>query len=215
MVSTIANASAPRLRADALRNRERILVAARETFVRHGVDAPLDEIARRAGVGNATLYRHFPDRKSLLLHVLLYVNQRIIDLVEKSLTEESDPFEALRGLVLSGVRERVGGLSPLLATEVDHEDPLLKASKRRMHEVTERLIQRAHASGQLRPDVGPGDLMIAIVRLTLPLPGSACGGSDDLAMRHLEIFLDGLRTPARSELPGPPRTLGDLKDEFC
>ncbi|MGW0901851.1 TetR/AcrR family transcriptional regulator, partial [Streptomyces goshikiensis] len=63
----------PKPRADAVRNRERILVAAREMLVETGVEAPLDEIARRAGVGNATLYRHFPDRAALVHHVVLFV----------------------------------------------------------------------------------------------------------------------------------------------
>ncbi|MDT0320012.1 TetR/AcrR family transcriptional regulator [Streptomyces millisiae] len=212
-MSTIATAKAPRLRADAVRNRERILAAARESFVLHGLDAPLDEIARRAGVGNATLYRHFPDRKTLLLHVLLHVKQQLVDRAEAAMAAEDDPFETLSALVLSAARERVGGLCPLIAGSLDREDPRLLESQRQMREITERVIARAHASGQLRGDVGAGDLLIAIGRLTLPLPGT-CGGSEDMALRHLQIFLDGLRTPARSVLPGSARHFEDLEDEL-
>ncbi|RKN41610.1 TetR/AcrR family transcriptional regulator [Streptomyces hoynatensis] len=213
MSDTLADAR-PRLRADAARNRERILAAARETFVLHGPDAPLDEIARRAGVGNATLYRHFPDRASLTAHVLLYVNQRIIDNAQRAMEEQNDPFETLRGLVLNAAEERLGGLCSILAPALDAEDTRLRDSMRRMQEVTQQVIDRAHQSGQLRPDVDSGDLLLAISRLTLPLPGTRCGDAL-LTRRHLQIFLDGLRTPVRSTLPGEPKTLADLKGEFC
>ncbi|MGK5532956.1 TetR/AcrR family transcriptional regulator [Streptomyces sp. URMC 129] len=205
----------PRLRADAVRNRERILAAARDVLVEQGADAPLDEIARRAGVGNATLYRHFPDRKSLLFHVLLYVNQRIIERARQALETEHDPFEALRRMVLDSADERVGALCPMLGSDIDPEDPQLVASRGRMQRVTQKLVDRAHASGQLRRDVGAGDLLVAIARLTLPMPGVRCRGDALLARRHLQIFLDGLRTPARSELPGQATSLDDLKDELC
>lgn len=213
-VSDTLAGSRPRLRADAARNRERILAAARETFVQHGPDASLDEIARRAGLGNATLYRHFPDRTSLIKHVLLYVNQRIIDKAQRAMEEQNDPFETLRGLVLDAAEERLGGLCSVLAPALDAEDAGLRESMRRMQEVTQQVIDRAHRSGQLRPDVDSGDLFLAIGRLTLPLPGTRCHDAL-LTRRHLQIFLDGLRTPVRSKLPGEPRTVADLKGEIC
>ncbi|MFD9068694.1 TetR/AcrR family transcriptional regulator, partial [Streptomyces lasiicapitis] len=74
--ATVAQRRTTRPRADALRNRERIVTAAREMFVEQGPEAPLDEIARRAGVGNATVYRHFPDRGELVHHVVLSVTDR-------------------------------------------------------------------------------------------------------------------------------------------
>jgi AcrR family transcriptional regulator len=84
-----------RLRADARRNRDQILLAARDVFIERGPDAALDEVARRAGVGNATLYRRFPDRRSLLRAVLVDVFRRVGDEARLALVEESDPFEAL------------------------------------------------------------------------------------------------------------------------
>ncbi len=210
-----STATRTRLRADAVRNRERILAAAREAIVEHGPHAPLDEIARRAGVGNATLYRHFPDRESLLFHVLLYVNQRIIERAQEALEAVHDPFEALCRMVLDSAEERVGGLCPMLGFGIDREDPRLVASRERMHRVTQQLVDRAHASGQLRSDIGSGDLLVAVARLTLPVPGAHGPGADTMARRHLQVFLDGLRTPPRSELPGQASSLEDLKDEFC
>ena len=76
--ATPAARKAPRPRADALRNRERIVTAAREMFVEHGPDVPLDDIARRAGVGNATVYRNFPDRDALVREVVCSVMDRTV-----------------------------------------------------------------------------------------------------------------------------------------
>ncbi|KAB8164262.1 TetR family transcriptional regulator [Streptomyces sp. 3MP-14] len=214
MESTIARGGtrAP-LRADAARNRERILVAAREAIVEQGPDVALDEVARRAGVGNATVYRHFPDRESLLHHVLIHVSDRITQRAQEALESERDPFEALSRMILDSADERVGGLCGLLSLSVDVHGAELAAGRQRFLKVTEELLARAHASGQLREDVGAGDLLVAVSRLTLTVPGSTCAHDSTLARRHLQIFLDGLRTPPRSQLPGNPTHLADLKDE--
>src|SRR5438132_10123908 len=92
------NSSTPtdrHLRADALRNRELILGAARDVFVEQGADAPLDEIARRAGVGIATLYRRFPERQDLMRAVVVDVLTRARDEARRAQAEESNAFEAL------------------------------------------------------------------------------------------------------------------------
>ncbi|GAA3889629.1 TetR/AcrR family transcriptional regulator [Streptomyces sedi] len=213
MKSTTVGATRAPLRADAARNRERILASAREAIVEQGHEVALDEIARRAGVGNATLYRHFPDRESLLLHVLMHVSDQITERARQALEAETDPFEALSRMVLDSARERIGGLCWLLSFATEVDGPQLAASRERVLRVTEELLARAHASGQLRPDVGAGDLLIAISRLTLTLPGKTCVRDGDMARRHLQIFLDGLRTPSRSQLPGEAIQLADLKDE--
>jgi len=72
-------------------------------------------------------------------------------------------------------------------------------------------MDRARSSGQLRTDVALGDLMVAIAQLTRPLPGTACVGMDRFVQRHLHLFLDGLRAPARSELPGTAITFEELQ----
>src|SRR6266851_2947915 len=92
----ISSASGRRgLRADARRNRAHVLAAARDVFVEHGADAPLDEVAHRAGVGIATLYRRFPDRATLLRAVALDVLARTAAEACAAETEEADPFDAL------------------------------------------------------------------------------------------------------------------------
>ncbi|MEU5303719.1 TetR/AcrR family transcriptional regulator [Streptomyces noursei] len=201
----------PRLRADAVRNRERIIAAARETMVEFGAEAPFDEIARRAGVGNATLYRHFTDRRDLIHHVTLSVMSRIADRAECALVEESDAFEALRRFVHDAVEERIGALCPLLSDGVDPAHPDLLAARERLDAAVAAVMGAARDSGQLRTDIAVGDLMVALTQLTRPLPGSGCMDFDRFVHRHLQLFLDGLQTPARSELPGSAVTLEDLR----
>ncbi|MGD3110177.1 TetR/AcrR family transcriptional regulator [Streptomyces sp. YGL11-2] len=201
----------PRLRADALRNRERIIAAAREAMVESGAEVPFDEIARRAGVGNATLYRHFADRQELIHHVTLSVMSRTADRAESALAEESDAFEALRRFVHDAVEERIGALCPLLSDGIDPAHPDLIAARERLEAAVEAVMGAARDSGQLRTDIAVGDLMVALTQLTRPLPGSGCLDFDRFVHRHLQLFLDGLRAPGRSELPGSAATLEDLR----
>ncbi|MFG2178807.1 TetR/AcrR family transcriptional regulator [Streptomyces abikoensis] len=210
----MATAPQPRLRADALRNRERIVAAAREALVEHGADSSLDEIARRAGVGNATLYRHFADRRELIHHVTLSVMARIADRAEAALAEEPDAFHALRRFVHAAADERIGALCPLLAEGVDKSHPDHVEARDRLESLIEGLMAAARASGQLRADIGIGDLMVAVTQLTRPLPDTGCHDFGQFVHRHLQLFLDGLMNPARSELPGAPATLADLRKGF-
>lgn len=120
---TDAKPAAPRLRADASRNRARIITAAREAFVEHGADVPLDEIARRAGVGNATLYRNFADRRELIHHVTLSVMTRVLDHAAVAVAEEPDPFEAVSRFAHAAADERIGALCPLLSDHIDRRTP--------------------------------------------------------------------------------------------
>ncbi|MFJ3926096.1 TetR/AcrR family transcriptional regulator [Streptomyces sp. NPDC090022] len=203
----------PKPRADAVRNRERILAAAREMLVEHGAHVPFDEIARRAGVGNATLYRHFPDRVTLVHQVVLYVMDRVTALAEDALAEEPDAFAALCRFAHAAADERIGALCPMLSDDFDHEDPELLAASAALNEVSERLMATGQQAGVLRADVAVGDLMIALSQLSRPLPGTACLDAAPFVHRHLQLFLDGLRAPARSELPGAPVTFDDLKQK--
>ncbi|MGH4029732.1 TetR/AcrR family transcriptional regulator [Actinomycetota bacterium Odt1-20B] len=213
--TTATQRRVPRPRADALRNRERIIGAAREMFVEFGAEVPLDEIARRAGVGNATLYRHFPDRGDLQREVVLHVSDRIVARAEQALaesaTDEAGTFEALRGFVHDAADERIGALCPMLSAHFDHDHPDLFEARNRIQDRVEELMERARAAGQLRTDIAVGDLMVALSQLTRPLPGTPCANMDGFIHRHLQLFLDGLMTPARSELPGEAATLEDLR----
>ncbi|MET7288666.1 TetR/AcrR family transcriptional regulator [Streptomyces sp. NPDC005573] len=202
---------AHRPRADALRNRERIVTAAREMFVEYGPDVPLDEIARRAGVGNATLYRNFPDRDALVREVVCSVMDRTYEAAEGALAETGDAFTALEHFVHTAADERISALCPVISSTFDQHHPDLEAAGQRVELLVEEVMDRAKAAGQLRPDVGVGDLLVAVAQLSRPPAGAACPSVDRFVHRHLQLFLDGLRAPARSVLPGTAVTMEDLR----
>jgi AcrR family transcriptional regulator len=202
---------APRPRADALRNRERIVTAAREMFVEFGPYVPLDEVARRAGVGNATVYRNFPDRDALVREVVCQVMDRTAQAARQALEETGDAFEALERFVHVSADERVAALCPMISSTFDVNHPDLEASRVRVEQLIEQLMERARLAGQLREDVGPGDLMVVVAQLSRPPAGTGCLSADRFVHRHLQVFLDGLRAPAPSALPGTPVTLEDLR----
>ncbi|GHE00531.1 TetR family transcriptional regulator [Streptomyces alanosinicus] len=200
-----------RPRADAVRNRERIVTAAREMFVEHGPDVPLDEIARRAGVGNATVYRNFPDREALVREVVCFVMDRTAEAAETALAETRDAFAALERFVHASADERISALCPMISSTFDQHHPDLEASRERVEQLIEEVMGRAKAAGQLRPDVGVGDLMIVVAQLSRPPAGTDCLHGDRFIHRHLQLVLDGLRAPARSALPGAAVTIEELR----
>ncbi|MET9058317.1 MULTISPECIES: TetR/AcrR family transcriptional regulator [Streptomyces] len=209
--ATPAVRKAPRPRADALRNRERIVTAAREMFVELGPDVPLDDIARRAGVGNATVYRNFPDRDALVREVVCSVLDRTVQAGQLALAESGDAFGALERFVHAAADERISALCPMVASTFDQHHPDLEAARERAEQIIEQVMDRAKEAGQLRTDVGVGDLMIAVAQLSRPPAGTACLSADRFVHRHLQLFLDGLRAPARSALPGTAVTMEDLR----
>ncbi|MFC4033701.1 TetR/AcrR family transcriptional regulator [Streptomyces polygonati] len=208
---TVVRPRTVRLRADATRNRERIVSAAREAIVEFGPDVALDEVARRARLGNATIYRHFADRTELIRQVTLSVMARAAQCAEDALVEEADAFSALCRFVFEAAEERIGALCPMLSEAFDRRDPEVAAAVGRLDRSVTAVMERARNAGQLRGDVAVGDLMVALTQLTRPLPGTGCLGFDRFAQRHLQLFLDGLRAPARSELVGTSATLEELQ----
>ncbi|WP_069772373.1 TetR/AcrR family transcriptional regulator [Streptomyces sp. LUP30] len=206
-----AERKATRPRADALRNRERIVTAAREMFTEFGPEVPLDEIARRAGVGNATVYRNFPDRDALVREVVCSVLDRTVRAGQVALAETGDAFGALERFVHATADERISALCPMVSSTFDEHHPDLEAARERVERIIEEVMDRAKASGQLRPDVGVGDLMIVVAQLSRPPAGTACLSVDRFVHRHLQLFLDGLRAPAPSVLPGVAVTMEDLR----
>ncbi|MFJ6103792.1 TetR/AcrR family transcriptional regulator [Streptomyces sp. NPDC092359] len=199
-----------------MRNRERLVTTAREMFVEFGPQVPYDEVARRAGVGNATLYRNFPERSDLIREVVLSLLARVTELAERAAEEEADTFAALRRFAHGAAEERVGALCPMLDGAFDRDHPELTVERERLEEAVQGLVDRAREAGRLRADVGVGDLMVAVSQLTRPLPGTACTTHfQQYVHRHLQLFLDGLEAPARSELPGTAATLEDLRRDSC
>ena len=191
---SIADASAQTLltrpkRADARRNYDKVLAAAREAFAEGGESTSLEEIARRAGVGIGTLYRHFPNRQALL--EALYVDEvaevcRAAELVE----DGGDPWEALNGwferLIAYIATKRA--LAHELLNYLDHDAPLFQVCRTSLFTAGEPLLTRAQEAGAVRPDVTIGDVIQMVVGIA-KVPTSEPGQTDHL----VRIALDGLR----------------------
>ena len=204
--------SAGRLpRADGRRNREALLSRAAELIAEQGPGVPLDEIARAAGVGNATLYRHFPDRNSLLHAIAKQVIGLTAEAAERALTEETDSYQALACYLREAVQVRVAWVMPAIAAALDRDDAELAGLRARSVAAIAKLIVNAQRGGVIRPDVTFGDISLLLIRLARPLPpGQDRAVQDSVAQRHLTILLAGLR-PGAEPLPGPGLTLGDLR----
>ena len=202
------------MRADARRNRERLLAAARDVFVDQGPDAPLDAIAAAAQVGIGTLYRRFPDRRALVRAVVRDVLGLAAEEARLALAEEADSFQALARYLHRALDLRISAVMPALLEHIPLDDEEIASIRTRSWELFQQLFDRAHAAGTLRSDVTFADIGLLLVRLARPLPGPIPRELDNrLAHRHLELLLDGLRAD-RAELaaplPEPALTLADL-----
>ena len=201
----------PRLRADASRNRAQVLAAACDVFVELGADAPLDEVARRAGVGIATLYRRFPDRISLQRAVALDVLAQAADVAGRAEAEEADAWCALGRYMHGALELRISAVMPALLGSISFDDESFVAAREAATAPVLRIIARGQRSGQLRDDIEFGDVGLLLVRLSRPLPGPFPRELDlELAHRHLDLFLSALR-PAATELHGPALSLPELQ----
>jgi len=151
-------------RADALRNRERILSIAKQAFTQYGVNVSLDDVARQAAVGAGTLYRHFPTRDSLLEAVYRTEVEKLA-LAEKQLTETLPPIEALRAWMLLFVDYIAAKqiIAPALNTMVGKPSKLFDASGTLIKTAINGLVSRAIESGDVRADLDPLDLLRALV----------------------------------------------------
>src|SRR5262250_1039434 len=143
-------------RADAARNRERVLEAAKAVFSAGGPEASLDAVARTAGVGIGTLYRHFPTREALFEAVYRREVQQLADLAQQ-LKEEAEPVEALRHWMRSNVNfvDTKKGMSAALALAAYKNSELFSSSFERLKQAVGGLLDRAIAKGEIREDISP------------------------------------------------------------
>jgi AcrR family transcriptional regulator len=175
-------------RADARRNYEKVLAAARAAFAEGGESTALEEIARRAGVGIGTLYRHFPNRQALL--EALYVDE--VDEICRSAAEldDADPWEALSGWFerFIGYIATKQALAHELLNYLDRDAQLFKVCRASLFEAGEPLLTRAQEAGVVRPDVGIAEVLQMVMGIAkIPV-------GDPAQNQHmLRIALDGLR----------------------
>jgi AcrR family transcriptional regulator len=184
-----------RPRADAVRNRERVLEAAKVVFSAGGPDASLEAVAKRAGVGIGTLYRHFPTREALFEAVYRREVQQLGELAEK-LKGEADPVDALRRWLRSNV-ELVAtkkGMSAALQLAVHGSSELYAHTFERLTKAVGALLDRAVAAGEIRGDVSPEDLLRALVGMCYMHDQP---GWQKSVVRLLDVFVDGLRMPSQ------------------
>lgn len=196
------------LRADAKRNRELVLVAARTAFARRGLEAGVDEIAREAGVGVGTLYRRFPTKDDLILAIVEDGMDVLLEEIDAAAAIE-DPWEGVQTAMLAlaesmaadrgfvdAVREHLLTLPPFLALR----DRLLGA--------WEPLVARGRAAGVLREDIEPLDLLL-LARGVVRMPPDRDDVDSRLWRRYMAIVLDGLRAGGR-RAAGRPAATGAL-----
>jgi AcrR family transcriptional regulator len=194
------------MRADARRNHEQLLAAARHVVVERGAGAPLEDVARRAGVGIGTLYRRFPSRPALLRAVVVDALERSAAAAQAALDEESDGFAALVRYMHTALDLRVSAVIPAVLATTDLEDDEVRAAREVSAALAQRIVDAAHADGTLAADVTFGDIGTLLVRLSRPLPGSIPPEVDEqLSHRHLDLVIDGLRPATGRPVPGGPR----------
>jgi AcrR family transcriptional regulator len=198
------------LRADAARNREKILAAASELFTEEGADFCVDEIASRAGVGHATVFRRFPTKDDLVIAML---EDRLAELARGAEEAEAheDPFEGLRAAMEHIVARQAcdRGLFESISTQVIGS-PRLREARHRVVAPFARLLRRAQEAGAVRDDLEPEDVLFLATaashaspcRLDLP----------ELWRRYLGVILDGMRPEGSSPLSPPAPRLADLDE---
>jgi AcrR family transcriptional regulator len=201
--------TSPTLRADAARNRERIVAAAIEVFAERGLEASTAEIAARAGVGEATLFRRFPTKDDLITAIVAVMLEDAATVATSCLADD-DPWRGVERFLYE-MAERASVDHGI--TDANKErcmaSPALAAERGRVLDLTSQIVRRAQKAGVVRDDIAGQDLMFlmgAVASISeLPFPGLR----DDLWKRYLGIVLDGLRPEGTSRLrPGaPPRKL--------
>ncbi|MFC7262806.1 TetR/AcrR family transcriptional regulator [Streptomyces lutosisoli] len=196
--------ASPPLRADAARNRAQVLAAAREAFRESGTAAPLDEVARRAGVNIATLYRRFPDRQALIRQVVVDAFTLVLDAARAAAdASRADAPSALENFMMTLVHQRDMLVLPLIGGPPISDDEVMEL-QRGINTALEELLDVARADGTIRADVTGLDLITSAAMVCRPLPYLPVEEATALATRHVRVFLDGLRPAVSRELPPGP-----------
>ena len=182
---------ARKLRADATRNRERILEVAKEVFTRDGAAASLDDIARRSGIGSGTLYRHFPTR-DVLIEAVYRSEVEKLAAAEQRFAATLPPLEALRAWMLLFIDHVAAKtlIIPAMDTVVGGSMRLIEGSRNLVQTAFITSVKRAIASGELRADTDPNDFIRALVGV---FHTTAIPGWEQSARRLVDILIAGSR----------------------
>lgn len=188
------------LRSDVARNRRLLVEAAIESFQEFGWDVPLDTVARRAGVGNATLYRHFPTRDDLHEAAFAEIHERLVAVLERY-RDVDDGWQALHGLVFEiYATAPVGPAMGTPAQERLDSSPSLRSVVTEIGDALDRMLRLAQGQGTARTDVDLEDLGLLLDSVR-PVVAVSDKVAPELWRRHLALVLDALRADAASPLP--------------
>jgi AcrR family transcriptional regulator len=199
-------------RADAVRNRERVLEAAKVVFSAGGAEASLEAVAKQAGVGIGTLYRHFPTREALYEAVYRREVEQLGELADV-LKDEAKPVDALRRWISSNIEfvATKKGMAAALALAAHGSPELHSFSFERLTQAVRVLLDRAVKAGDIRADVSPEDLIRALVGMCYLHDQP---GWQSTVVRLMDVFVDGLRVrPEPPRKTAPRRSSGAKKAE--
>ncbi|HJY57911.1 MAG TPA: helix-turn-helix domain-containing protein [Streptosporangiaceae bacterium] len=190
MTSTVSETERP-LRADARRNRERILESARAVFAESGADAQIDDVARHAGVGVGTVYRHFPTKQALLAELVRQTFRLFTEWARAALEAGGEPFALIEGLLRRIAETAAGdaGVQYALASSAGQAQTEAPAEQDELIAVIAELTGRARRAGTIRPGIEATDiamLICGVVSVMGPRPGFHW-------RRHLDLVIDTLR----------------------
>ena len=194
--------------AEAARNDQLVLHAAREVFGEFGFDAPISAVAERAGVGVGSLYRRYGSKDELLQQLCLMSMKQNLRVAEEALRSR-DAWAGLTGYITACVGFSGGALAPV-AGKVEATDEMWRLA-RNVQEAIEELTRRAHAEGTLREDANATDIAWLIEHFSRGLPSSPSPGDDPIRRRQLAISLHGLRPGSPEALPEPVPTWRDYQ----
>jgi AcrR family transcriptional regulator len=197
-------------RRDAQRNRERILAATREAFRERGLDVGVDEIARRAGVGMGTLYRHFPTKDALIDAIVHARFDELTASVEQAL-EVPDAWDGFVAFLHAATDLQAAdrGFKDALAAR-GRDERGVKVARRRLHTAIAALVERTQAAGALRADVTTEDVIV-LLWATARVVERTAEVAPAQVRRFLALHLDGLRAGAQQPLEVPPLTSRQLQ----
>jgi AcrR family transcriptional regulator len=194
-------------RAEAARNDQRILEAARAVLVADP-DAPVSAVAERAGVGIGALYRRYSGKEEMLQKVAADGLRRYVEIAEAALADEGDPWAAFSDFMRGIVDARVHAITLSLAGTFTPTAEMA-ADARRADELNERLLERTRAAGAIRADIDVADLSLLFEQLAAIQLGDE-ERRHELRHRYLVLILDALRTPPSAPLPGPAPTSEEI-----
>ncbi|MFE6748546.1 TetR/AcrR family transcriptional regulator [Kitasatospora purpeofusca] len=197
-------------RSDARRNRARVLSAAGEAFAERGFDVPLGDIARRAGVGAGTVYRHFPTKHALVEAVFSQQLGELVASGERRMAR-SAPTDAFFGFLtdIIGTARSRATVCDIMSADASWPRPVLTATVARLHQLLAVLLQAAQQAGGVRPEIGPDD----VVALTVGCAAMTAARHDHAAgLRLVRLTLDGLRPSAPGVTEG--RSFRDTRGPY-